>query len=187
MPLFEAPYNIIGQQQTTRQVMGWVMRHYDFEKDKPLILLFTGPSGHGNTQLAEYMGRLLSLDIVTVDCTSKQNEIDMFGPQAPYMGYKEASSLNHHLVKMAGQRMAIFLDGFDKTTDEVRKAMLLLFESGRYRDRRENNRAVDYKHVIWILAANFAVQIIKRFWAKYIKTNLTKSAKKPLSDSLKIR
>ena len=70
---------------------------------------------------------------------------------------------------MAGQRTVIFLDEFDKTTDEVRKAMLLLFESGPYRDRRENNRAVDCKHIIWILAANFAVPIIKRFWAKYVK------------------
>ena len=169
MPLFEAPYNIIGQQQATRQVMESVMPQYDFEKDKPLILLFTGPSGHGKTQLAEDMGRLLSLDIFTVDCTSKQNETDMFGPQAPYMGYKEGSSLNNHLVKMAGQKTVIFLDEFDKATDEVHRAMLLLFESGQYYDRRENNKAVDCKHVIWILAANFADDIIKRFWAIHIK------------------
>ena len=115
------------------------------------------------------MGRLLSLDVFTVDCTSKQNENDMFGPQAPCMGYKEGSSLNNHLVRMAGQKTFVFLDEFDKTTDEVRKAMLLLFESGQYRDRRKTNRFVDCKHVIWILAANFAVEIIKGFWAKYIK------------------
>lgn len=169
MPLFEAPYNIIGQQQATTQVIEWIMLHYCTKNDEPLILLFTGPSGHGKTQLAQDMGRLLSLDIFTVDCTSKQNETDMFVPQAPYMGYKEGSSLNNHLVKMAGQKTVIFLDEFDKTTDEVHKAMLLLFESGQYRDRRENNRVVDCKHVIWILAANFAHEIIKGFWAKYIK------------------
>lgn len=70
MPLFEAPYNFIGQQQVTRQVIDCVRLHYDFGKDKPLVLLFTGPSGHGKTQLAEDMNRLLSLDIFTVDCTS---------------------------------------------------------------------------------------------------------------------
>ncbi len=167
--LFEAPYYIVGQQQATKQVMDCVMDHYDFDKDKPLILLFTGPSGHGKTELAQGMGRLLSLDIFTVDCTSKERETDVFGPQAPYRGYEEGSSLNNHLVKMAGQRTVIFLDEFDKTTDEVRRAMLLLFESGSYRDRRENNKAVDCKHVIWILAANFADEIVKRFWAQYIK------------------
>ena len=167
--LFEAPYYIIGQQQATKQVMDCVMDHYDFDKDKPLVLLFTGPSGHGKTELAKKMGRLLSLDIFTVDCTSKQEETDMFGPQAPYMGYEEGSSLNNHLAKMAGQRTVIFLDEFDKTTHDVRKAMLLLFESGSYRDRRENNKEVDCKHVIWILAANFADNIIKKFWASYIK------------------
>ena len=76
--------------------MECVRLHYDFEKDKPLILLFTGPSGHGKTQLAEDMGRLLSLDIFTVDCTSKQYETDMFDHQAPYMGYQEGSVLNNH-------------------------------------------------------------------------------------------
>ena len=167
--LFGAPYYIIGQQQATKQIMDCVMDHCDFDKNKPLILLFTGPSGHGKTELAKGMGRLLSLDFFTVDCTSKQRETDMFGPQAPYVGYEEGSSLNNHLVKMAGQRTVIFLDEFDKTTDEVHRAMLLLFESGLYRDRRENNKAVDCKHVIWILAANFAQGIIKKFWAKYIK------------------
>ena len=169
MPVFETPYNIIGQQQATTKVIEWIKLHNCSKKDGPSDLLFTGPSGHGKTQLGQDMGRLLSLDIFTVDCTSKQNETDMFGPQAPYMGYKEGCSLNNHLVRMAGQKTVIFLDEFDKTTDEVRKAMLLLFESGQYRDRRENNRFVDCKHVIWILAANSAVEIIKDFWAKYIK------------------
>ena len=85
------------------------------------------------------------------------------------MGYKEGSSLNNHLVKMTGQIKVIFLDEFDKTTDEVHRAMLLLFELGQYRDRRENNKAVDCKHVVWILAANFADDIIKGFWAKHNK------------------
>ena len=168
-PLFEAPYYIVGQQQATEQVMDCVMDHYDFDKDKPMILLFTSPSGHGKTELAQGMGRLLSLDIFTVDYTSKQKESDLFSPQAPYMGYEGGSSLNNHLVKMAGQRTVIFLDEFDKTTDEVWRAMLLLFDSGSYRDRRDNNKEVDCKHVIWILAANYADEIIKKFWATYIK------------------
>ena len=145
------------------------MLRYDFKNDTPLTILLTGPSGHAKTQLAEDMGGILSLDIFTVDCTSKQNESDMFGPQAPDMGYKEGSSLNNHLVKLAGQKTVIFLDEFDKTTDQVHRAMLLLFESGQYRDRRENNIAVDCKNVIWILAANLADDIIKKFWTKHIK------------------
>ena len=167
--LFEAPYHIIGQQQATTQVMDCVMDHYDFDKDKPLILLFTGPSGHGKTELAKNMGRLLSLDTFYVDCTPHEKETDMFGPKAPYLGYEKGSSLNNHLVKMAGQRTVIFLDEFDKTTDEVHRAMLLLFESGSYCDRRESNKEVDCRRVIWILAANFADEIIKDFWATYIE------------------
>ena len=169
MPLFETPYSITGQEQATTKVIEWIKLHNCSKKDGPLILLFTGPSGHGKTQLAQDMGRLLSVDIFTVDCTSKQYETGMFGPRAPYMEYQEGSSLNNHLMRMAGQKTVIFLDEFDKITDEVRKAMLLVFESGQYRDRRENNRFVDCKHVIWILAANHAVEIINDFWVKYMK------------------
>ena len=135
--LFEAPYHMIGQRQTTK-VLDRVRSHFTSNKSTPLVLLFTDPSGHGKTELANCMGDLLWLDTFTVDCASKNHETDLFGPQAPYCGYESSSPLKNHLAKWAGQRTIFFLDEFDKTTDEVRKAMLLLFEPGFYYDHRDD-------------------------------------------------
>ena len=147
--------------------------------DKPLLLLFTGPSGHGKTEMASRMGDLLSLNLLRVDCTEKSSETDMFGPKAPWQGSEAGSPLNNYLAKHTGQRCVVFLDEFDKTTHSVRQAMLLLFESGLYRDRHNHNH-LDCSKVIWVLVANFGVNIINKFWVEHLKDRDEQQQKKAL-------
>ena len=59
--------------------------------------MFTGPSGHGKTELAKQMGELLSLPFLKVDCTGLKFESDLFGPRAPYAGHQDGSQLNNFL------------------------------------------------------------------------------------------
>lgn len=162
LPLFETPYHIIGQQLATRQVTESIISHYLFDTETPLVLLLTGPSGHGKTELAKQMGELLSLQLHRVDCAEMKFETDMFGPKAPYQNYQVGSPLNNHLAEYADKKSVVFLDEFDKTTADVRKALLLLFESGFYKDRR-NNKKIDCTNVIWILAANLGEEMINKF------------------------
>ena len=152
--------------------------------DKPLLLLFTDPSGHGKTELASRMGDLLSLNPLRVDCTEMSSETDMFGPKAPWQGSEAGSPLNNYLAKHTGQRCVVFLDEFDKTTHSVRQAMLLLFESGLYRDRRNHNHP-DCSKVIWVLAANFGVNIINKFWVEYLKARDEQQQKKAPCEELR--
>jgi len=165
--LFGIPYHIIGQHPATRDVLQSVTSHILLRRSKPLVLLFAGPSGHGKTELALRMGDLLSLESVTVDCTEMEHETDMFGPKAPYHGYDKGSPLNNHLAKWAGQRSVVFLDEFDKTKEEVRKGLLLLFQSGDYRDRRDK-KWLDCSKTIWILATNHGEESINRFWVDHL-------------------
>lgn len=167
-PLFETIYHIIGQRRATEQAVHSIMDHIMFADTTPLVLLFTGPSGHGKTELASRMGDLLSLDMLNVDCTEMKYETDMFGPKKPYHGYDEGSPLNNFLADKAGQRVVIFLDEIDKTSIEVRNAMLLLIESGFYKDRR-NETPLDCSKIIWILAANLGRELIQKFWFKNLK------------------
>lgn len=118
---------------------------------KPLVLLFAGSSDYGKTELAMRMGDLLFVESITVDCTETKHETDIFGPKAPYHKYEKRSPLNNHLAKWAGQRSVVFLDEFDKTMEEVRKGLFLLFQSGDYRDRRDK-KLLDCSETIWILA-----------------------------------
>lgn len=168
LPLLETPYHIIGQTPAIKQVIDGVASHYMFDSGFPLVMLFTGASGHGKTEVAKRMGSLLSLDIHIVDCTEMRYETDIFGPKAPYAGHEKGSMLNNFLAEHSGQRAVVFLDEFEKTTADVHKAMLLPFESGMYQDRR-NGTKLDCTKIIWILAANLGEDIIQKFWSATTK------------------
>ena len=166
LPLLETPYHIIGQSPAIKQVVDAVASHYMFDSGFPLVMLFTGASGHGKTEVATRMGTLLSLDILIVDCTEMKYETDIFGPKAPYAGHQEGSKLNNFLAEHSGQRAVVFLDEFEKTTADVHKSMLLPFESGIYQDRR-NQKKLDCTKIIWILAANLGEAMIQKFWTAH--------------------
>lgn len=140
MSLFETPYFIFGQQLATTQVLQRIISRLLLNSPKPLVLFFTGLSGHGKTELARRTGGLLSLELIIVDCTTMQYDTDIFGPWDSYHGSEVGIQLNNHLAEWDGKRTVAFLDEFEKTTDDVRQAMLLLFESGCYTDRRNSNK-----------------------------------------------
>lgn len=163
LPLFEMPYYLFGQQVATTQVLQRITSHLLFNAQKPLVLLFTGPSGHGKTELARGLGILLSLETFVVDCTTMRHGTDMFGPWHSKVGSEVGSALNNHLAKCNGKRTVVFLDHFDRAKDDARQAMLVLFESGRYTDRRNQNK-IDCSKVFWFLAANTGTEVITNFW-----------------------
>lgn len=163
LPLLEVPYHIIGQTPAIKQVIDGVASHYLFDSGFPLVMLFTGASGHGKTEVAKRMGSLLSLDIHIVDCTEMRYETDIFGPKAPYQGHERGSQLNNFLAAHDGQRAVVFMDEFEKTTKDVHRSLLLPFESGAFQDRR-NGSKLDCSKIIWILAANVGEELIRNFW-----------------------
>ncbi|KAI9812719.1 MAG: hypothetical protein M1827_004475 [Pycnora praestabilis] len=166
--LLEAPYHLVGQAPATNMVLGRVFGHIALCSDTPLILLYAGPSGHGKTELAKQMGTLMSVETLVVDCTEMRYETDMFGPKHPYAGSTEGTPLNNYLAQKNGIRSIIFLDEFEKTTDNVRRALLLAFDSGYYRDRR-NGKELDCTKTIWVLASNMAEDIIVKFYKRHME------------------
>ena len=139
--LLEAPYHLIGQAPATDMVLSRVFGHIALCADTPLVLLYAGPSGHGKTELAKQMGTLMSVDTLVVDCTEMRYETDMFGPKHPYAGSSEGSPLNNYLAQHSGGRSIVFLDEFEKTTDNVRRALLLAFDSGTTPSNHQQTKA----------------------------------------------
>lgn len=180
-PLFELPYRIIGQRWATEQVEESISSYYLFNTAQPLILLFTGPSGHGKTELASSLGNLLSVPFLAVDCSVLHHSTDLLGPHPGYEGWAKGSPLSAHLAEYAGQRNVIFLDEFDKTTEDVRQSMLLLFE-GKYTDRR-CDKPLDCSKLIWVLATNLGEPAINKFWNDHLKDRSEEQQKKaPFED-----
>ena len=150
--------------------------HYLFNTAQPLVLLFTGPSGHGKTELATSLGGLLSLPYLAVDCSVMHDSTDLLGPHAPYQGWEQGSPLSTHLAQYVGQRNVVFLDDFDTTTADVRQSLLLLFE-GKFTNRR-NKEPLDCSKCIWVLAANLGERAINKFWDNHLKDRSEDQQKK---------
>ena len=165
--LLELPYYLIGQDHAAKVVMQRIVSHVMLQKNTPLTMVFAGPSGHGKTEMANVMGKLLGIKAHIVDMTSMQHETDLFGPKAPYQGWEESSPLSIFLQQQDGCRSVVVLDEFEKSTAEVRNALLLPIESGKY-IHRQTNAPVDCTKTIWICATNLVDPIVKEFFSTYL-------------------
>ncbi|KAK4134667.1 P-loop containing nucleoside triphosphate hydrolase protein [Trichocladium antarcticum] len=157
---------LIGQSLASGLLIERFLAHLVMPTRQPLVLMFAGPSGHGKTELARNLGRLLASDFQSVDCTSLRHTTDLFGTVSPFNGWKKGSVANNFLASHDGQRCIVFLDEFEKTVDEVRQTLLIPFDSGHYRNRR-TLEAVDCSKTIWILATNAFDATIQQFCAKH--------------------
>ncbi|KAH6876437.1 P-loop containing nucleoside triphosphate hydrolase protein [Thelonectria olida] len=161
--LLGVPYFLIGQTIAVDLLIENLLAHLLMPTEQPLVLCFAGPSGHGKTELARQLQTLLSLDMELVDCTTMSRESELFGPRKPWVGAKKGSPLNNFLVQHAGERCLVFLDEFEKTSEEIHQALLLPFGNGEYEDRR-NREKVDCSKTIWILATNALDDTILEFY-----------------------
>lgn len=130
-PLLGIPYFLVGQSLASSRLLQKFLTHLaKGSNQKPLVLAFAGPSGHGKTELARRLGHLLSLELEIVDCTIFTKEIELFGPRKPYHGASEGSPVNNFLARHSGERSIVFFDEFEKTTPDIHQALLLPFDSG---------------------------------------------------------
>ena len=97
-----------------------------------------GPSGHGKTELARRLGLLLSLPIQIVDCTTIRQESDLFGHRPPFLGAQKGAPTNNFIAQHVGRKGIIFLDEFEKTTEDVHKSLLIPFDNGWWFERVES-------------------------------------------------
>lgn len=121
---------LVGQDHALKLVKDSVFSHIATNSQHPLVMAFTGPSGHGKTEMASQMGKLLSLEITVVDCAHMKHDTDLFGSRNGYKRSEEGSQLNNFLAKHDGERAVVFLDEFDKTPQEIRNSLLLICDSG---------------------------------------------------------
>ncbi|KAI1098087.1 P-loop containing nucleoside triphosphate hydrolase protein [Jackrogersella minutella] len=170
--LLKLPYQIIGQELAVKLVVETIYAHVAQDTEKPLVMAFSGLSGHGKTELATQMGSLLSIPITELDCTHSNSQTALLGSTYGYSGNTHGAPLNNFLVENRGSRCVVFLDEFDKTGQDVWNALLKVMDTGTYRDRREgrDQTEINCRKVIWILACNYGDSTISKFHAKHLAT-----------------
>ncbi|ETS77033.1 hypothetical protein PFICI_10907 [Pestalotiopsis fici W106-1] len=158
--------SIIAQPVATRWLMRKLLSHLSRQSNKPLVLVFAGPSGHGKTELAKSLGSLLGVEMKPVNCTVMNNETDLFGARPPMSDWAKGSPVNNFIVEQHEKRSVIFMDEFEKTEQQVHNSLLIPFQEGTYEDRRDAKLVVDCKKTIWILATNAFDNMIHSFHEK---------------------
>ncbi|KAH8201321.1 hypothetical protein TruAng_004489 [Truncatella angustata] len=169
-PLLKLPFQIIGQELGTQLVMENLFGHIALNTTSPFVLAFAGLSGHGKTELATQMGKLLSAKMISLDCAQMTTVEALLGSPSGYHGNSDGAPLNNYLVENQGERCVVILDEFDKTTANVRNALLKVMDDGTYRDRRSDRDSgeIECSRVIWILATNLGDHIIGHFYEEQL-------------------
>lgn len=119
--------------------------------DKPIVLLFYGPSGVGKTETAKFLARLLE----GAEDTLFRKQFSMFQNEhfASYLfgGLHSEKSFARELLERSSN--IILIDEFDKVNPTFHNAFYQMFDEGIFVDR---NYTVNLKNSIIICTSNYA-------------------------------
>lgn len=142
--------NIIGQTNALTDILTSLISAQKFnENDKPLVLMFYGPSGVGKTETSKILSKCFN------------SKADLF--IKPFGMYQNPSNINHlYGDKLSDDSFAkelldresniVLIDEFDKANDVCYSAFYQLFDEGIFIDR---NYLVNLKNSIIICTSNY--------------------------------
>lgn len=138
---------IIGQEQSKLLLLNNLYVLAANKNDKPLVLMFYGPSGVGKTETAKYLGNIFNQEIM-------RKQFSMFQTRdfSDYVfgASHSKSSLARDLLERESN--IILFDEFDKPDPVFFSAFYQLFDEGIYIDKNYN---VTLKKSIIICTSNY--------------------------------
>lgn len=142
---------VIGQKKAKFSVVSSLYQRKRSTKEQPQVLLFSGPSGVGKTELAKTLSNYFGGNLTRIQFSMMQTEEAykyIFG------GAHNKPSLSSDLL--ARESNIILIDEFDKVNQALYNAFYEMFDEGEFSDL---NYTVDVSEVIFILTANFKDEI----------------------------
>ncbi|QST02946.1 ATP-dependent Clp protease ATP-binding subunit (plasmid) [Pontibacillus sp. ALD_SL1] len=149
---------VIGQTEATKAVSKAVLRNRVnvTQREKPLSLLFTGPTGVGKTELAKQLARELFGDerlMMRIDMSEymeAHSVSKLIGSPPGYVGHENAGLLSEHVRR--NPYSVILMDELEKAHRDIFNLFLQVMSDGRLTDSR--GKTVDFKHSILIMTSN---------------------------------
>ncbi|PDY66851.1 ATPase [Bacillus cereus] len=137
---------IIGQQDLKRKIISSLYKLRRKKNNKPIVLLFYGPSGVGKTELSKVVSKHLGGSLLRIQFSMMQtNEANnyIFGES------HSKPSLARDLLSRESN--TVLIDEFDKVHPNFYNAFYEMFDEGVYQDL---NYRLDIKNCIFILTTN---------------------------------
>lgn len=151
----ELNQDVLGQVQCKKSMISGLYKLYKEQNDKPVVLMFYGPSGVGKTESAKSISRALGGDLLRIQFSMMQSN-EAFN----YVFGSEHSNSSLAKDMLSRESNVILIDEFDKVDPRFYNAFYELFDEGKYKD---TNYEVDLRQSIFICTANFMDEdIIKK-------------------------
>lgn len=147
--------DVLGQAECKKSMISGLYRLYKEKNDKPVVLMFYGPSGVGKTESAKSISRALGGDLLRIQFSMMQSN-EAFN----YVFGSEHSNSSLAKDMLSRESNVILIDEFDKVDPRFYNAFYELFDEGKYKD---TNYEADLRQSIFICTANFMDEdIIKK-------------------------
>ena len=183
---------IIGQDEAIDALCAAVVRAKVkiVPKEKPVSLIFVGPTGVGKTQLARSLAHELFSEatepLIKLDMSEfmeKHTVSRMIGAPPGYVGYDEAGQLTEKVRRQPYS--VILLDEIEKAHPDVMNILLQILDDGMITDSQ--GRKVSFIHTIIIMTSNAGSNINSNAlgFDKEQNTFAKEKAKKALADFLR--
>ena len=139
--------DILGQYNCKKQIISGMYRLITKTNNKPVVLVFYGPSGVGKTESAKSISKTMGGDLLRIQFSMMQTT-----EAYNYIFGADHSKGSFARDMMARESNVILIDEFDKVNPAFYNAFYELFDEGRYVD---TNYDVNLGQAIFLLTCNF--------------------------------
>ncbi|MDT2782827.1 AAA family ATPase [Vagococcus fluvialis] len=138
---------VVGQTDAKKKTCVGLYKSTFLNKDKPLVLLYYGPSGVGKTELAKEISNFYEGKLTRIQFSMMQTE----------EAYKYIFGDAHGKPSFARDLLSretniVLIDEFDKVSPSLYNVFYQMFDEGEFEDI---NYRVDVSNCVFILTSNF--------------------------------
>ncbi|KAH6902298.1 hypothetical protein BKA70DRAFT_1306365 [Coprinopsis sp. MPI-PUGE-AT-0042] len=164
-PLARVQYDLIGQDRALEELFRLLSIHSRQAIASPLVVMFSGPSGHGKSLLARKFGSLLDIPTHTVNMVTPRSQDDLWESYSVSPIEEPTNcTLAEFLVNNEGKRCVVVLDEIEKVVNEkILWSLLMPWEHGRC-SLEARSRHIDVRKVIWLCTSNIGQDLIFNHW-----------------------